>query len=359
MKRFNSVFTNVPMVITLVALTGCTDGLSGPSSTFEANSSGTSLTSGIVSTDTGLSVGGQVVPLQSVAVSIDGEPAAATALQDGMRVTIEQQDGVIKTISYDEDVKGPIDNVELDGSLSVLGQIVHISPGTYFDDSAPGTLNGGDVIEVSGLRDSNGALAASRIELKKSNTTSWSVRGQIRDLDRKLQVFRIGNLTVDYTQARFDDMSESALVNGLQVEAKDESRTYEPGSLYLMATKIENQDPAVRYPFSTSFGVNSSTDDSNTLSIDDSSSNGVDSAGRTEVEIDGLVTGFDPAAGTLKVEGIEITTSGETEYQDEYDQYLTRAAFFARLRQGVTVVKVKWRPFTGYDQPPRELELES
>jgi len=359
MNRSHSLHPGFTLVVALLALAGCTSDLSGPSSASDADTTGPSLTSGIVSTSNGVSVNGESVPLQSAAVSIDGEPSDAVSLRDGMRVTVQRQDGVIQSISYEEDVKGPIDIVALDGSLSVLGQTVHLSASTHVDDSTPATLKSGDVIEVSGLRDSNDVLAASRIELKRSAAKSWSVRGHVRHLDRSLQVFMIGQLTVDYSQARFDDMSESLLADGLQVEVKDESLAYEPGSLYLLATKIENHEPAVRLPSSTSTHSNSPGDGSNRPSSDESASNGGDSDNRTEVEIDGIVTGFDATAGTLHVEGIEITTSSKTEYQDEADHYITRKEFFARLRQGVSVVKVKWRPFTGYDQPPRELEFES
>lgn len=346
MKRFYSINACFPALVTLIFLVGCTSGLSSPSSSSEADANSSTLTSGIISTDGGLSVSGEVIPSQSITVIIDGEPAHATDLEDGMRVTVESQDSIIQSISYHEDVKGPIDYVELDGSMNVLGQTIYIFSSTYFDESAASALKSGDVIEVSGLRDSNDILAASRIELKQRNTTSWSVRGPIRDLNRALQVFRIGNLTVDYTQTLFDDMSESTLVNGLQVEVKDENRTYEPGSLYLIATEVENHDSTSSYSPLTSTGSISTSD-------------GAFLAGQTEVEIDGIVTGIDAAAGTLEVEGIEITTSSETEYQDDNNRYLNREAFFALLRQGVSVVKVKWRPFTGYDQPPRELELES
>jgi hypothetical protein len=358
MKKYAIFFPGLPLAIVLVTAIGCSND-SGQSATSGATAP--LLSRGIVSTANGVSVNGDSLSLQSATVSIDGETGSSSSLKDGMWVTVERRDGVIQSISYDEDVKGPIDTVELDGSLSVLGQRVHISSSTHFDDSTPGTLTSGDVVEVSGLRDSNDVLAASRIELKQTTAKVWSVRGRVRNLDQSLQVFVIGNLTVDYSQARFDDMSESSLVNGLQVEVKDESLAYEPGSLYLLATKIENHDPSVRYPSSSSTDSGSSSDDSNSLSGDDSSSgsDNDDSSDRTEVEIDGIVTDFDTAAGTLEVEGIMITTANTTQFQDHDDQYVSREMFFTRLRQGVTVVKVKWRPFSGYDQPPHEVEIES
>lgn len=359
MKSYSSFLTGWPLAIVLAAATGCSsnpDGLSGSSG---GEIITPSLSRGIVNTDNGLTIGGQSVSLQSVTVSIDGESGSISSLKEGMWVTVERQNGVIQSISYHEDVKGPIDVVELDGTLSVLGQQVKISSSTYFDDAAPGTLRAGDVVEVSGLRDANDNLTASRIELKQSATDSWSVRGQIRQLDRSLSVFVIGGLTVDYSLARFDDMNESSMVNGLEVEIKNESRSYEPGSLYLLATTIENHESSVRYPPSSSTGSDSSTDDPEGPSSDDSTSPDDDSGVLTEVEIVGIVTGFDTSAGTMKVEGIEVTTSFSTEYQMKDDRYVSRDDFFAMLRQGISVIKVKWRPFTGYDQPPHELQLES
>lgn len=117
---------------------------------------------------------------------------------------------------------------------------------------------------------------------------------------------------LDYRQALFDDANQSSPADGYKVGFKDES-----------------------------------------------SSAGENSNDWTEVEIDGVVTRIDSATGTLYIEGIEIRTSNVTKYLYRGDYYVSREEFFGSLRQGVTVVKVRWHPFTGYDQPAQKLELES
>jgi hypothetical protein len=82
-----------------------------------------------------------------------------------MWVTIERENGAIRSVRYEEDIKRPIDNVNLDGSLGIPGQEVLVSSSTRFEDSNAGSLASGDVAEVSALRDSNDRLTASWIEL--------------------------------------------------------------------------------------------------------------------------------------------------------------------------------------------------
>ncbi len=357
MNGLHFFLAGLPPVVTVTILMGCTN-------SFSAQPSEPVLTNGVVPTENGISLSGTPISQQSEAVTIDGDPDSVKSIQDSKRPTIDYRDGVIQSIRYDGDVKGPIDMMVLDGSLRVLGQTLHLFPGTVVVNSFPDAITSRDVIEVSGLHDSDGVLAASRIELKQSNTKPLFVQSYVCDFNCTLQMYGIGNLTKDYKKARIDDMNVSTLidglhVNGLRVEIKDESPGYEPWSLYLQAMNIENHDPAVHYPPTLSTDAGMSGDYLNSLSLVDSSPNELDLTGHTEVEIDGIVTGFDTAAGTLNVEGIEILTSHETEYQDDNERYVTQEAFFSKLRQGVSVVKVIWRPLTGYDQPPRKLELES
>ena len=161
-SRFSTVCS---LSFALVAIGGCTGENSGTSADAGSALNVSVLTRGVISTDNCPSVGGEALPLQCAAVTVNGDVAPAGILRDGMWVTIERENGAIRSVRYEEDIKRPIDNVNLDGSLGIPGQEVLVSSSTRFEDSNAGSLASGDVAEVSALRDSNDRLTASWIEL--------------------------------------------------------------------------------------------------------------------------------------------------------------------------------------------------
>lgn len=139
----------------------------------------------------------------------------------------------------DEAVEGPVDTIDSAGNLIVLGQNVVVSENTVFDDTSLSSIKVGDIVEVSGLRDNNQVINATFIELESSTIESFEVLGIVSELNRNTRTFSIGELTVDFSTARFDDIAESSLNNGILLEVEDEALLYEPGSFFLVATKIE------------------------------------------------------------------------------------------------------------------------
>jgi len=127
------------------------------------------------------------------------------------------------------------------------------------------------------------------------------------------------------------------------------------GALGLVGVKFENPAPAITHPMATH--TSKQLPDENP-SDSASSSGSPEKYAQSVVEIDGIVTGFDASSGTLEVEGIEIKLRDTTEFSDG-NQYIERDAFFAELKQGLSVVIVKWRSFESFDQPPHILELGS
>ncbi len=78
---------------------------------------------------------------------------------------------VAKTVVYESNLKGPVTSVDLQaGEFVALGQVVIVSADTIFGTGiSPSDLSGispGDVVEVSGLSDSAGAIRATRIDLE-------------------------------------------------------------------------------------------------------------------------------------------------------------------------------------------------
>ncbi|MBX2878955.1 MAG: hypothetical protein KTR32_03430 [Granulosicoccus sp.] len=222
----------------------------------------------ITSIDT-VSVNGRSLSTSSASIYLDDQTVDKTALRTGMQVIVERQSETAINIHYEEDVKGPVDAVDAMGNLSVMGQSVAISSSTLFDSSPNGAISAGDIVEVSGLRDDNDLLHATFIEKKQSISSAFKVQGPVRQLDTTNKTLVIGDLVIDYQGARFDDFSEASLIDGVFVEVKDESRLYEPGSLFLTATKIEPYRDVLTVSGESSSGANTQ---------------------RTEIEIEAFVT---------------------------------------------------------------------
>ncbi|MFK7858659.1 MAG: hypothetical protein AB8B64_07560 [Granulosicoccus sp.] len=137
--------------------------------------------------------------------------------------------------------------------------------------------------------------------------------------------------------------------------AKHQGLVSDMGTRGLLGAESENPALAIFHPMATHTAKTPLNENFSGSALNNLSP---EQYARSDVEIDGIVTSLDVTSGTLEVEGIEIKLSDTTGYSDG-DQYIDREAFFAKLRQGVSVVIVKWRSFTSYGQSPHTIELES
>jgi hypothetical protein len=133
---------------------------------------------------------------RSVPVSIDGETATPAQLRIGQLVvihahgTVSMPDAVAKarTISVRYEVSGPIEAVDTSaGSITVAGQRVMVRPSTW----VAGRFAVGNWTAVSGLRQSDGTIIASRLDPARAG--ALLVRGQ---LSRERDTTRIGGLVL-------------------------------------------------------------------------------------------------------------------------------------------------------------------
>jgi len=121
----------------------------------------------------------------------------------------------------------------------VLGQKVRVDGGTKFGSTfVPANLAGvknGQIVEVSGFRNSTGQLVAGRVQI--STSAQDRVLGTLSSLDDATLSFRIGALKVDYSTA---SLIEGQLVNGALVEVEGPRVTTAGGVLH--ARKVEVED---------------------------------------------------------------------------------------------------------------------
>jgi len=260
--------------------------------------------------------------------------------------------GTATRVTFSADVEGPVTQLDVAaGTFVVLGQTVRVTSATHFDDDiVPSNIEGlaapGLIVEVSGFQTANGAISATRIE-REDPGSDFEVKGVVQGLDTNRRTFRVNALTVDYSGTT----PEGALADGRTVEV--EGRTFTAGGA-LIATRVEvspgigaaaNDEVELeglitRYVSNTDFDVSgqrvttSATTQFDlkgvTLGLDVRvevegvmDANGVLVAREVEVEeefsaeVAGLVETINAAGSTLRVAGVNVTTSITTQFEDK------------------------------------------
>ncbi len=135
-----------------------------------------------------------------------------------------KSDGSVEAneIIEDTEIKGSISSIDITTSIIVvLGQTIQADLNTVYEGSdssslSLATLKIGDYIEVSGLRQADGSLLASRIELEKGEKPSgMEVKGVVTNLDTTAKTFMLGMQVVDYS-----GLTNVTLTNGQRVAVK-------------------------------------------------------------------------------------------------------------------------------------------
>ncbi len=297
--------------------------------------------------------------------TIDDSPGTEDDLEVGDIVLIQGTlaasgtTGTAISVSFDDNVEGPISAIPDASTLIVLGQTVRISANTSFDDSiVPASIDGlavTDVVEVSGFVDSNGDILATRIELKNPLPgDEFEVTGIVEGHLPGAMTFMINALVVNYSAAMLDnDFPGGVITDGDLVEAKGLTIN-QAGEL--VATEVDFEDDHLagdaddhveieglitRFGSQDDFDVSGITvDASNAIFEGDVNLLGlhvkVEVEGRLNanrvlvahevdirrdsvVEIEGFVD-VDPSGGTVTVLGIAIHVDSLTRVEDKRDE---------------------------------------
>jgi hypothetical protein len=311
-------------------------------------------------------------------IMIDDRPGTESELRAGQVVRVEGTvdatgtAGTARSISFNDDVEGPVESIDPAAArLVVLGQIVQVGRATSFDDSiSPRSLDGlavGDRIEVSGLVNADGLIAATRIERKPASATV-EVKGSASAVDSNARRFRINLLVVDYSTAQLSNFAGGTPVNGDLVEAHGS----QDAAGVLIATRLERRTASLegtsddsadleglvtRYVSSLDFDVAGQRVTTTATTAYEGGSaadlvlganveveggfaaNASLVAARIEfrresnVELAALVDSVNVAAGSLVVLGVTVRTNALTRFEDHSDADLPRFSL-ADLRAG-------------------------
>jgi hypothetical protein len=273
--------------------------------------------------------------------------------------------GQAYSISMQEALRGPITSIDTDaGSFVALGQTVLVNEETMFDASIdPADLTAlsvDDIVEVSGFRDTDGAILASFIEFANPNY-HFEVVGTVAGLDPPdAKTFMIGDLVIDFSTAQIVGFESGAPVDGDLVEVEgtafsdtgvfladqvklestkddhwhhhDHNGDYHRTELEGLITRFESptdfdvDGKPVTTTETTSFEHGTAANLALDLHVEVKGSvdeNGVLVASKVEmygistVRIGGLVDVVSPEDNTLTVLGISVQVDESTRYRDD------------------------------------------
>ena len=195
--------------------------------------------------------------------------------------------GIATEVIFKDLLEGQVTNVSIDGiSIEVLGQTISTDEYTEFHGfTALTDLIEGSIVEISGIKDADGMIIATSIELEDDSFVNGEseneIKGIISGLNATLMTFQIGNLIIDYSTAELDDFDNDQPIDGQFVEVKSDQAI---SANTLIATKVELEEDE----------ISSDTD--------------------SEMDIEGLVTRY-VSATDFDVNGIAITTNDSTKFE--------------------------------------------
>jgi hypothetical protein len=251
----------------------------------------TVVTEGVITGFGSVYVNGQRYGSDNASIAVGNSPAADEAqLRVGMVVTVAAsasdngEDPEAEQITYEESLQGPVAFIDREAEqIEVLGQTVIYDDLTEFEETDLDTLTVGDFVEISGYVNENGEFYATLVELEEDET-EIKLKGNVANLDTDATTFTLGDLTINYSSAQFEDMSVEDLADGLFV--KVEGETFDSETMTLTADEVENKEQS---------DIDENTD---------------------EVTIAGIVKNYDEEAGTFSVNQYDFVVSDSTEFED-------------------------------------------
>ena len=271
--------------------------------------SGSGKAVGVITQFGSIFVNGVKYDTSNAVIVVNGVIATEDDLGVGMVVFIQgtvNEDGVTgvaDVVIVDDNLKGPISEITsatdesgalLDArQITVLGiDVVIERTGTVFEDTTFESLSAGDFVEVYGFAESGNNIRATRVERENfvAGVTKVEVYGAVNALDTTAETFLLGNYTVNYSAAIFDDIDESTFADGSLVEVKGTLASAD--ALSIDATKIE--------PTGIDGG---DAEDNGEVDVD--TSFGDDDEFTTE----GTISSYDPATNTFVINGTTVDAS--------------------------------------------------
>ncbi len=222
-------------------------------------------------------------------IMVDGSPGSDSDLNDGMVVTLKGIDndngtGTLEKLETTDELRGQVEAVDATaGTLQVLGQIIYVDDQTkYSNMTGLADLTAlVSYVKVHGLRDSSGNIRATRIVKLNSAPSEIELKGVISSVTAT--TFQIESLVIDYSSATIVP-SGTTLADGMRVEVRLSQTS--PAMASLVKVEDLTEDPDFK------------------------------PADGSQVEIEGIVSGFTATPGTFQVNGQDVETTSSTEFKN-------------------------------------------
>lgn len=293
-----------------------------------------------------------------------GNRSTAAALGLGMRVEVDH--GSIVTagsatatatagaVRFGSLVLGKVSAKDAAASsLTVLGQVVDVTPSTVFDSTLSAGLSAvavGSLVEVHGVVDAaTGHITATRVEAEAS-ATGYKLRGTVAALDSTAKTFQIGGASISYAGLA-PSAVPSTLANGVTLRVQ--LATAQTGGLWVATslgvktgkpadlTTVQVRGAVSAFTSATAFSVDGLAVDASAATFPDGKTglvlgaavevkgamaNGVLVATQVELEtrhqddddrrwqLFGAITAADATAKTVVVRGVTVTYGDATTY---------------------------------------------
>jgi len=286
----------IAVVLISSALSACGGGVSVASND---GITGTGITAGRVTGFGSIYVNGIKFDVNNATFSRDGMVSAGQSeFSIGEYVVIKgtidktKALGVAEDVSFKDILEGAVTSTSKDDiTIEILGQLIEFNQNTTTllidSDNLPAAtftklsdLAVGNIVEVSGVKDSNGLIKATSIKLKEVSGKENQLKGTISELDTPVTSFKLGNIIVNYSDATLENFT-GPLTNGQFVEVKS-STEFDGTTLFASQVKLEDE----------------------VLNIETG----------TELEVEGIVTRY-ISNTDFEVNGIITTTNSETTYK--------------------------------------------
>ena len=266
------------LVATVPSIPGC----GGSSSSGSGIDGETIVSRGVITGFGSIFVNGHEFETDDASFDVDDKSGEQDDLRVGMIVTVvgSHRNGrdYADKVTYDNELKGPVSDIQIvDGNskiLVILGQSVLVTRDTTIDDDGSltyDTIAIGDVLEISAYVGGT-RLIATHIELQ-DNDDEIEIKGVIENFIAGS--FEIRGFAVSYDSSTEIDSEINELADGLFVEVHGQ---LDAGGTLLIAREIESEDEG----------------------IDDH---------QDEVEIKGIVSDYESAAGTFMLQGQMVDAS--------------------------------------------------
>jgi hypothetical protein len=279
----------------LLALGACSSGDSnnndGPPSPPSPPAATGVLSTGVITGFGSVYLNGERYDTDGVSVTMDDQAADMSQLRVGQYVELkghEHRAGDLdaEVIRYHNVLEGPVSSIDVGaGSFVAMGQTVLATLDTAFGgDITPASVEGlavGDVVEVSGLVPQDGAIEATRLDLKPDGGP-YDVTGYVSKVSAAAHRFDLNGLVVDYSTASMEGFVTGDPAVGDLVLVKG-FKFLTDGAFLAIRVELRSEDRLTAGPGDL-------------------------------VEVEGIVVDF-VSTTDFKVAGWKVTTTASTEYQ--------------------------------------------